>query len=254
MEMFLLKLFYPFWMPFDDTIPFGSYNGEIELRLPKSIVDKCNANKTYENRNHWKLISIVRKKLKDESIYKLKECDNGKKYYIIRHPDRISVLCNLEQMLLHGTGYIFYLPSIHRHDKGIAMKIAKFTEHVFLQVEDFYNDKDVTRIAIKQNGDNFTYASDRLRADKEIGMLAVKAYGGNLRLLPNYRKDDVNFVLAACKSIPFAIRHASVRIKNYPNLLCHASDPTVHRCTFKISHGRLITINPKPTPKCCIDM
>ena len=58
------------------------------------------------------------------------------------------------------------------------------------------------------------YASDELKADKEVVMAAVKSKGWALQFATDELKADKEVVLVAIKSDPDAIEYASGSLKN----------------------------------------
>lgn len=79
-------------------------------------------------------------------------------------------------------------------------------------------DKDDVLAAVKRNGDLLEYASESLRNDKEVVLVAIKSYNclaSPLQYASAPLKDDRQIVSASAKHNPcFTLQHASERLQD----------------------------------------
>jgi len=75
--------------------------------------------------------------------------------------------------------------------------------------EELRADKDVVLAAVKKDGWALTYASEELRTDREFVLAAVKHVGSALNYASKELRADRNVVLAAVKQSGWALKFAS---------------------------------------------
>ena len=80
--------------------------------------------------------------------------------------------------------------------------------------EELKKDKDVVMVAVAQNGLALEYASDELKNDKEVVMAAVTQKGLALQYASAELKNDKEVVLAAVAQNVLALKYASDDLKN----------------------------------------
>ena len=74
-------------------------------------------------------------------------------------------------------------------------------------------DKEVVLAAVKQDGYAFQYADKKLRADKEIVLEAVKNTGSAIRFVDDSFKKDREIVLAAVKQEGLALQYVDKKLR-----------------------------------------
>lgn len=85
-------------------------------------------------------------------------------------------------------------------------------------IDEFRDDDDVCKVAIKRHGHTLQYVSDRLKNNKELCMIAVGQYGSALEYASDTMKRDYDVVLKAISNFGVALRYASDELKDNHDL------------------------------------
>ena len=89
-------------------------------------------------------------------------------------------------------------------------------------VSKFYTNKTDTMLAVEKNGCALEYASDALRADREVVMAAVSYYGWALEYASEELRKDRDIVMAAAEKDACALMFASLALRADPEVVMAA--------------------------------
>lgn len=81
-------------------------------------------------------------------------------------------------------------------------------------VKEYQDDKQTTMLAVDYSYQNFKYASDRLKNDKEVCLFAAQKSGNTLCYMGNAAKEDKEIVKAAVSDTGSALKYADKKILN----------------------------------------
>ena len=134
----------------------------------------------------------------------------------------------------------------YRYNRDLAMLAVSIDGSALRRVDDkFKDDYEVVMTAIKNDkymtGDNIEYASERLKKDKTLGMIAVENYGLSLEFLDDGLKNNEDIVMTACKNRNGAIKYASKKLQNdekfrerlIKECACYKPPERIHICVVK---------------------
>lgn len=85
--------------------------------------------------------------------------------------------------------------------------------------EEIRDNYSITKTVLEKAPRLFEYTSERLKNNKELALMGVKAKGNLLEQLSDELKDDYEVVENAVLSSPFAYKYASKRLKSDKNLV-----------------------------------
>ena len=97
--------------------------------------------------------------------------------------------------------------------EGLALQYA---------TEELKGDRKIVMVAVSNNGFALRYATQELKGDREIVMAAVSQQGGALQFATEELKGDREIVMAAVSQKGLAIRHATKELKDDEEILQHA--------------------------------
>ena len=206
---------------------FITLTGLIKLQLKCSEID-FGKSKDYD----YELICLVRSKLNDSSIFKLKflfETDDIKTYIIIIHSDRKN--------WLHART-IQSVPDLFKDDKEIVLNVVSREGGQLNKVSEKYkNDEDVALVAIYNNTSSMYYASDKLKNNKEFALKIVSYDGCTLQYFSTDIKNNKEIVLVAVDQNGILLQYASDILKNDKEVVLVAIDN--NGCAFTSASNEL---------------
>jgi len=95
----------------------------------------------------------------------------------------------------------------------------------------FYGDREFVLVAVKENGSTLQYASDVLKADREIVLEAIRnSRGDALEWASNELKGDREIVLEAVSKYGSNLQYASDKLKADPEIALTALEKIVMFC------------------------
>ena len=168
---------------------FSTQDGAVMLRLTYSDLKEIKL-------DNYKLICLVRSKLNDQSIFKLKldDDDERKRYTIVRHPEREEWVNEVKK-----NGYeLKFVSDELKNDKEIVLvAVTEYGVALEYASDTLRNDREVVLAAVRQDGDALVHASDELKNDREIVLAAVHQNGWALQYASEELRNDKEIVLAA---------------------------------------------------------
>ena len=124
-------------------------------------------------------------------------------------------------------------------DKEFMLELVSVDGHLLRYAsEDLKADKDIVLVAVKKYEHALEYASQELRDDKEFMLELVSADGHLLRYVSEDLKADKNIVLAAVKKNGFALNYASQELRDDEEVVLEAIK-TSTGYAFKYASPRL---------------
>ena len=174
---------------------FSTQNGTVILRLTHSDLKELGL-------DDYSLICLVRSKLNNQNIFKLKLDEDGerKRYTIVKHPEREEWL---EKVKEDGNA-LQYVSDELKNDREIVLAAVRNNGCALGYVSDeLKNDREFVLAAVRQNGWVLFYVSDELRNDKEILLAAVRQNG--------YALEYASDTLKGVKEIVIAIKECRYR-------------------------------------------
>ena len=170
---------------------FSTQNGTVILRLTHSDLKESGL-------DDYSLICLVRSKLNNQNIFKLKLDEDGerKRYTIVKHPEREKWVNEVKK-----NGYVLEICSnALRNDKEIVLAAVRKSGYALEYASDtLKNDREIVLVAVRQNGWVLKYASEELKNDREIVLTAVRRNGGALQYASEELRNDKGIVLVAEK-------------------------------------------------------
>jgi lambda repressor-like predicted transcriptional regulator len=115
----------------------------------------------------------------------------------------------------YGVRMLFWAPDILKTDRGVVMAAVKRDGRSLVH-SGRSHDREIVMAAVKQHGASLYYASEELRADREIVMAAVTSYNNQWQTLVRASEElraDREIVMAAVKRDGRSLAYASEELR-----------------------------------------
>lgn len=165
-------------------------------------------------KRHGRAFSYLSKRLQNNKEIALLSLNNGGSYYDL--PEQLKDDRELTKIAISYNGHsLSYASDRLKDDKELVLLAFNNEANIYNDLSDkLKNDIEVIEGALHSKyKDGFRDMPDWVRNNKDYALLAV-ATGGNLQYVSENLKDDFDVVSKAIKNYPFAIQHASDRLKD----------------------------------------